>query len=118
MSATASFAGMADTAALAPFIAPYRRVAGTHGSYREVALPGPAPKADSAMAASARATARTTGGELPSAKTTTSFSEMKTMSTRHVPPRYGPTERFSEPLTAAMEVGWRTAELGGRGYFK
>jgi hypothetical protein len=117
MSATDVFAGLADAAALAPFIQSYKRVAGAsaHSGYRDVQLPGPQSANHGSEAGLGHTTTRFLA-EPPSATTTSSFSELRTMSLKHVPPRYAPAERFVDPMTASQEIGWRTTELGGLGY--
>lgn len=90
---------------LALYDAPYKRVYGRQDRYVELDV--------RALHAAARDAARAASpikakiAPPPSAVTTTSLKEYKDTLAMNVPPRYAPCERYSEPLTAGQEVGWK-----------
>ncbi len=100
-----------DAQAVAAFTGPYKRVTGKHSAY-------PAVDVEALHAAHAAAEAARTRRAVvveravapPTASTTVSARELQSMLKANIAPRYAPCDRFTEPLTASMDVGWRVGQ--------
>jgi len=105
-----AFAANVDKQVQAAFTAPYRRVAGRHSTYEYIDVSSLRAMHHAAVAKARAVPVVERSVPAPTAVTTVSARELETMKRMNVPPRYAPSERFSQPLTASQEVGWRVGE--------
>jgi hypothetical protein len=107
-----AFSSNVDQQVMAAFTANYKRVYGKHSTYRaDVDVERITREYHEAEALKRVKPPVVREQEPPKAATTSSSRELQALKAMNVGPRHAPAQRFSQPVTSSMDIGWGVDKL-------